>query len=178
VAQPVIAANAAKASAEAGEFVLTRIFDASRADVWDAFTRPEHLKHWWGVPGCSLDIVSHELKPGGLFHYCMKFPDGRAMWARFIFREIVAPQRLAWLNGFSDEHGGLTPNPWAPTRPLETLNTATLTEEDGKTLLTFTVVPFNASREGVSIFAAGINGMKAGIGGAFELLAKYLAQLN
>ena len=132
----------------ATEFVFSRTFDASREDVWNAFTQPEHLKHWWGPPGSSIEIARHELKPGGMFHYRMKFPDGRAMWARFIFREIAAPERLVWLNGFSDEHGGLTRNPWVPTFPLETLNTVTLAEQDGKTLLTITVGPVQRKRRG------------------------------
>jgi uncharacterized protein YndB with AHSA1/START domain len=160
----------------ATEFVFSRAFDASREDVWNAFTQPEHLKHWWGTPGSNLEIVRHELKPGGMFHYRMKFPDGRAMWARFIFREIAAPERLVWLNGFSDEHGGLTRNPWVSSFPLETLNTVTLAEQDGKTLLTITVVPFNASDEEARVFAGGINAMKMGFGASFKILADYLAQ--
>ena len=169
-------AQSANAANPGTEFVFTRTFDAPREDVWNAFTQPEHLKHWWGAPGSSVEIARHELKPGGLFHYCMKFPDGRAMWARFIFREIVAPERLVWLNGFSDEHGGLTRNPWAPTFPLETLNTVTLTAESGKTLLTITVVPFHASDEEAGIFAGGIAGMKMGFGASFNLLENYLAR--
>jgi uncharacterized protein YndB with AHSA1/START domain len=160
----------------ASEFVFTRTLDASRPHVWDAFTRPEHLRHWWGTPGATVEIVRHELKPGGLFHYCMKFPDGRTMWARFVFREIVAPERLVWLNGFSDEHGGLTRNPWMPDMPLETLNTVTLEERDGKTLLTITAVPFNASEGEELIFASGLSGMRMGFGASFKLLAEYLAQ--
>ncbi|HTW44035.1 MAG TPA: SRPBCC domain-containing protein [Acidobacteriaceae bacterium] len=158
------------------EFVFSRTFDACREYVWNAFTQPEHLKHWWGTPGSSIEIVRHELRPGGIFHYRMKFPDGRAMWARFIFREIVAPERLVWLNGFSDEQGGLTRNPWVPTHPLETLNTVALTEQGDKTLLTITVVPFNASDEEARVFAGGVNGMKMGFGTCFKVLADYLAR--
>ena len=160
------------------EFVLNRTFDAPREDVWDAFTQPEHLKHWWGTPGSSVEIARHELKPGGIFHYCIKLPDGRAMWARFIFREIIAPERLVWLNGFSDEHGGLTRNPWVPNFPLETLNTVTLAEQGAKTLLTITVVPFNTSNEEARVFAGGLNGMKMGFGASFQVLADHLAQRN
>ena len=144
--------------------------------MWNAFTQPEHLKHWWGTPGSSVEIAHHELKPGGLFHYCMKFPDGRALRARFVFCEIVAPERLVWRNGFSDEHGGLTRNPWVPSFPLETLNTVTLAEQDGKTLLIISAVPFDASEEETHVFAGGINGMKMGFGASFKLLANYLAQ--
>jgi len=171
-------AQSANAARKATEFVFSRTFDASREDVWNAFTQPQHLKHWWGTPGSSVEIARHELKPDGLFHYRMKFPDGRTMWARFIFREIVVPERLVWLNGFSDEHAGLTRNPWVPSFPLETLNTLTLAEQDGKTLITITVVPFNASEEETRIFAGGINGMKMGFGASFKVLADYLAQRN
>ena len=168
-------AQSANAAHAGTEFLFNRTFDASREDVWNAFTQPEHLKHWWGTPGSSIEIARHELKRGGLFHYHMRLPDGRAMWARFIFCEIIPPERLVWLNGFSDEHGGLTRNPWVPSFPLETLNTVTLAEENGKTLLTITVVPFNASEEETGIFAGGINGMKIGFGASFKLLADYLA---
>jgi uncharacterized protein YndB with AHSA1/START domain len=167
--------NAADA---ATEFEFSRTFDASREDVWNAFTQPEHLKHWWGTPGTTIEIARHELKPGGMFHYRMKFPDGRAMWAKFIFQEIIAPERLVWLNGFSDEHGGLTRNPWVPTFPLQTLNTVTLAEQEDKTLLTITVVPFNTIDEELRVFAGGITGMKAGFGASFKVLENYLAQRN
>ena len=160
----------------ATEFVFSRTFEASREDVWNAFTQPEHLKHWWGTPGSSIEIARHELKAGGMFHYRMNFPDGRAMWARFIFREIAAPRRLVWLNAFSDEHGGLSRNPWVPTFPLETLNTVTLAEQHGETLLTVTVVPFDASDDEARIFSGGINAMKMGFGASFEVLADYISQ--
>jgi uncharacterized protein YndB with AHSA1/START domain len=106
----------------------------------------------------------------------MKFPDGRALWARFIFREVVAPERLVWLNGFSDAHGGLTRNPWVAGLPLETLDTVTFAEQDGKTLLTISVVPFQASDQETQVFAGGINAMKMGFGASFKVLANYLAQ--
>jgi uncharacterized protein YndB with AHSA1/START domain len=171
-----IVAPSVSTAKETAEFVFTRTFDASREDVWNAFTQPEHLRHWWGTPGSTIEIARHELRPGGMFHYRMTFPDGRAMWARFIFREIAAPERLVWLNGFSDEHGGLTRNPWAPALPLETLNTVRLAEQDGKTLLTVTVVPFNASEEEARVFASGVNGMKMGFSASFKILADYLVQ--
>jgi uncharacterized protein YndB with AHSA1/START domain len=63
-----------------------------------------------------------------------------------------------------------------PTFPLETLNTVTLAEHDGKTLLTITVVPFNTTDEEARVFSGGINGMKMGFGGTFKILADYLEQ--
>jgi uncharacterized protein YndB with AHSA1/START domain len=148
-----IVASTPSTANSAPAFVFSRTFDASREEVWNALTQPEHLKHWWGTPGSSIE-----------------------MWARFIFREITAPERLVWLNGFSDEHGGLTRNPWVATFPLETRNTVTLAEQDGKTQFTITVVPFNANDEEARVFSGGINGMKMGFGASFKVLADYLAQ--
>ncbi len=63
-----------------------------------------------------------------------------------------------------------------PAYPLETLNTVTLAEQVGKTLLTVTVIPFNASEDEDKIFAGGIQGMKRGFGGSFDVLAEHLAK--
>lgn len=158
------------------ECVLNRTFDASRTDVWNAFTQPEHLKHWWGIPGASLEIAGLDLKPGGRFLYSMKFPDGRTMWARSIFQEIDPPARLVWLNAFSDDQGTVATNPWMPNFPLEMLNTLELSEEGGKTHITLTVTPFNASDEEVRVFAGASSGMKMGLSAVYDGLAKYLAQ--
>jgi hypothetical protein len=64
-----IVASTASTTNSAPAFVFSRTFDASREDVWNALTQPEHLKHWWGTPGSSIEIARHELKPGGMFHY-------------------------------------------------------------------------------------------------------------
>lgn len=157
------------------EFVFTRTFEASRDEVWSAFTRPEHLRNWWGPPGCTVEVAHHELRPGGVFHYCMKFPDGRIMWARFVFREIVPPEKLVWLNGFSDKQGALTRNPWVPGYPPETVNTVTFAEQGDRTLITITVVPFNPDEQERGVFVSGIHGMKMGFGACFNVLAEYLA---
>ena len=52
--------------------------------------------------------------------------DGHVIWAKFVYREIAAPQRLVWVHSFSDEAGGLTRHPLSPTWPLELLTTVTL----------------------------------------------------
>lgn len=158
------------------EFKFRRTFHASRGDVWNAFTKPEHLKQWWGTPGSSIEVISHELKPGGMFHYRMKFADGRAIWGRFIFRDIVAPECLVWLNSFSDEGGGLTSNPWVPASPRQTINTVTFADHGDTTELRIIVAPYEASDEEIGVFSRGISGMKMGFGATFQILADYLAR--
>ena len=168
--------QSAETANAATKFVFSRTFGASCEDVWNAFTQSQPLKRWWGTPGSSIEIARHELKPSGLFPYCVKFPDGRAMRARFIFGEIVALERLVCLNGFSDEHGGLTRNPWMPSLPLETLTTVTLAERDGKNTAHHHRGPIQRRRRGNPRLRWRNQRMKVGFGASFKVLADYLAQ--
>src|SRR5215216_6709914 len=85
------------------ELVIQRVFDAPRSLVWKALSEAERLAQWWGPKGCTIQVARLEFRPGGLFHYSMHFPDGEPMWARFLYREIAPPERLVWVNSFSDE---------------------------------------------------------------------------
>ena len=59
-----------------GEFVISRVFDAPRDLVWQSFTQAEHLKHWWGPKGFKMLSCKLDLRPGGIFHYGMRAPNG------------------------------------------------------------------------------------------------------
>ncbi|MDH8495175.1 SRPBCC domain-containing protein, partial [Klebsiella pneumoniae] len=75
----------------------------------------------------------------------MQAPDGSEMWGRWVFREIVKPERLVFVSSFSDKDGGLSRHPMAPTRPIEMLGTATFIDKGGKTLLVNRTVALNGS---------------------------------
>ena len=75
------------------EIVLTRVFDAPRRPVFDAFSKPELLKRWFGPRGWSLVVCEVELKVGGGFRFVLRGPDGREMGMRGVYREIVPPER-------------------------------------------------------------------------------------
>jgi uncharacterized protein YndB with AHSA1/START domain len=159
------------------DFVITRTFDAPRDLVWKAFTDPEHMKKWWGPKGFTVIQSKMDLHPGGSYHYGMKAPDGSAMWGKFVYREVVAPERMVFINSFSDEAGGITRHPMAPTWPLEMLSTFTFEEEPGgKTKLTIRWSPHNATEEERKTFDAGHDGMRQGWGGTLEVLTAYLAK--
>ena len=155
-------------------FVLTRVFDASRALVFKAWTEPEHLRHWWGPAGWVIGTCKVDLRPGGSFLYSVRMPNLPEMWGKFVYREIVPPERLVFVNCFSDPNGGLTRHPFSPTWPLEILNTITLTEEDEKTTLTLLAAPINATEEELRTFEEGIQFMEKGFAGTLEQLAQYL----
>ena len=105
------------------DFVISRVFDAPRDLVWQCFTEPERMKEWWGPKGSTIVASKMDLRVGGTYHGAMRDPGGRVMWAKFVYREIVAPDRLVWVHSFSDEAGGLTRHPLSATWPLELLTT-------------------------------------------------------
>ena len=159
------------------EFTITRVFDAPREMVWKAFTEPEHMKEWWGPKGSTIVASKMDLRVGGTYHGAMRDPAGHVIWAKFIYREIVAPDRLVWVHSFSDEAGGLTRHPMSSTWPLELLTTVTLEDAPaGKTKLTLRWLPINASEGEHKTFEAAHDGMRQGWGGSFDQLAAYLSR--
>jgi uncharacterized protein YndB with AHSA1/START domain len=159
------------------DFVISRVFDAPRELVWKAVTDPEHMKHWWGPKGFTPRVAKMDFRPGGVYHYCLRSPDGKEMWGKFVYREIVAPERIVFINSFSDENGGLTRHPMSPTWPLEMLSTFTFAEQDGKTIFTIKWTPYNATEEERKTFDAAHGGMTQGWTGTLDQLAEYLAKV-
>ena len=160
------------------EFVITRDFNAPRERVWRGWTEREQLMQWFGPAGFTMPHAKIDLRPGGIFHYGLRSPDGQEMWGKWTFREIIAPERLVVVTSFSDAQGGITRHPMAPNWPLETISTTTFEEHDGKTTITIRWVPWNASELECKAFAEAHSGMQQGCGGTFAQLAEYLAKTN
>jgi uncharacterized protein YndB with AHSA1/START domain len=157
------------------DFVIERVFDAPRDLVWECFTKPERMKEWWGPKGSTIVASKMDLRVGGTYLGAMRDPGGRVMWAKFVYREIAAPERLVWAHSFSDEAGGLTRHPLSGTWPLEMLTIVTFEDAPGgKTNVTIRWSPLNATAEENKTFDAARDGMTQGWGGTFERLAAYL----
>jgi len=159
------------------ELVIIRVFNAPRDIVFKMWTEAEHLAKWWGPKGFDVIVKKLELKPGGVFHYCMAKND-MEMWGKFVYREIVAPEKLVFINSFSDKDGNITRSPFMANWPLEVLNTLTFKEQDGKTTVTLKGGPCNATEEEQNIFAANTGSMQQGFAGTFEQLDEYLAAIT
>lgn len=139
------------------EIVLTRVFDAARHLVWDAFTRPELLKRWFGPRGWSLVVCEVDLRVGGAFRFVLRGPDGTDMGMRGVYREIEPPHRSVHTESFDDYPG-------------ESTVTTILTEQDGKTTLTATVLyPSQEIRDAVIQ-----SGMEHGAAETYDKLAEML----
>ena len=162
-------------AAPKSEFTITRVFNAPRTLVFDAWTEASRLAQWWGPKGGTLKVAKLDLRPGGTFLYSMLTPDGREMWGKFVYREIAHPEKIVFTNSFSDKEGGTTRAPFAPDWPLEVLNTVTLVEHNGRTSLTMRGGPFNATAAERARFDAMRPSMDQGFAGTFDQLAEYLA---
>ena len=166
----------AAATAADQEFVITRAFDAPREDLWKAFTEPERMKQWWGPKGFTVIASKMDLRLGGSYHYGMRAPDGSTIWGKFVYREIVRPERVVLVNCFSDEAGNITRHPMSPTWPREMLSTFRFAEQDGRTTLTIRWSPLDADETERATFAAAHPSMQQGWTGTLDQLAAYLAK--
>jgi uncharacterized protein YndB with AHSA1/START domain len=159
-------------------FSITRVFDAPRELVFKAWTERERLMQWFGPKGFTMTTAKLDLRPGGNFHYCLRSADGKEMWGKFVYREIVAPERIVWVNSFSDKDGNMTRHPMMPTWPAEMLSTADFVENEGKTTVTITWLPLNPNDEERQVFESMRSGMNQGWTGTFEQLENYLAKIK
>lgn len=160
------------------ELLITRTLNAPKELIWNAWTKAEHIAQWWGAKGFQIVVHELDLIPDGSFHYSMTTPDGHQLWGKFVYKEIQAPNRLVFINYFSDEYGGITRAPWSNTWPLQVLNTLNLTETEGKTALILTGSPIDATDEEMDMFIKAIGNMQQGFNGTFERLEEYLVILK
>ena len=140
------------------EIVLTRVFDAPRPLVFDAFCKPELLKRWFGPRGWSLAVCEVDLRVGGGFRFVLRGPDGKEMGMRGVYREIVPPERSVHMESFDDYPG-------------ESQVTAVFAEQGGKTTLTATVLYPSQEIRDIVIKS----GMEHGAAESYDKLAELLA---
>jgi len=85
------------------EIVMTRVFDAPRNLVFDAYTKPELLRRWLGVfGGYSMPVCEVDLRVGGTYRFVWRGPDGAEMGVRGVYREVVRPERLVHTEKFDE----------------------------------------------------------------------------
>ncbi len=159
-------------------FIISREFDAPRDLVWRAWTEREHFARWFGPKGFKVELRKFDLRPGGMTHYSMITPTGGEMWGRAIYREIASPEKIVWVNSFSDPAGGITVHPMSPNWPKEMLTTVTFEERGAKTLVTVHWLPIDATTIERNTFSPARTSMAGGWGGTFDRLTDYLAEIN
>ena len=85
------------------EIVMTRLFDAPRHLVYEAMTKPEHVKQWWGRlgEGYSVPVCEIDLRVGGRWRFVNRHPNGEAAF-HGEYREIAPPSRLVFTEIFEE----------------------------------------------------------------------------
>jgi uncharacterized protein YndB with AHSA1/START domain len=145
------------------EVRMTRLFDAPRQLVFEAMTRPEHVKRWWGClgDGYSVPVCEIDLRIGGRWRFVNRHPKGEAAF-HGEYREIAPPGRVVFTEIFED------------FPDVVSVVTAELSDEGGKTRLTATVrYPSIEVRDMVMS-----TGMSRGAGISYDRLEDLVAELQ
>jgi uncharacterized protein YndB with AHSA1/START domain len=85
--------------------MVSRIFDAPRELVWQAWTNPRHVARWWGPNGFSTTTEKMDLRPGGTWKHVMHGPDGTNYPNESVFSEVSPMERIVYTHGGHKEGG-------------------------------------------------------------------------
>lgn len=116
------------------EIVVTRVIDASRERVFDAFTDPKQVGHWYGPNGFTITTHEMDVRPGGVWRFIMHAPDGTDFDNHNDYIEVRRPDRLVFMHGSRKDD------------PEAFHSTVTFTDQGGKTLVTMRLL-FNTKQQ-------------------------------
>jgi len=146
------------------EISMTRVFDAPRRLVFDAFTKPELVKRWLlGPPGWTMPVCEIDLRVGGAYRYVWRHADGKEMGMGGIYREIVPQERLVCTELFDEA--------WYPG---EALVTTILAEQGGRTTLTSTMLYVSQETRDAVLKS----GMERGVAASYDRLEELLMSIE
>jgi len=146
------------------EIAMTRVFDAPRRLVFDAFTKPELVKQWLlGPPGWTMPVCEIDLRVGGAYRYVWRHTNGKEMGMGGVYREIVPQERLVCTELFDEA--------WYPG---EALVTTTLVEQGGRTTLTSTMLYVSQETRDAVLKS----GMERGVVASYDRLEELLASIE
>lgn len=142
------------------EIEMVRVFDAPRTMVYEAMSKPELVRRWFGPRGFSMDVCEIDFREGGRFRFVLRGPNGKTMGMSGVYRELAPPERSVHMESFDDYQGS------------GAQVTSTLVEQDGKTTLTVRVLsPSKEVRDAVLA-----SGMEHGAAESYDRLAELLAE--
>lgn len=147
------------------EILVTRLFDAPRRLVFDAYTKPELIKQWLlGPDGWSMPVCKVDLRVGGKYRYVWKSDaDGREMGMGGIYREVVPPERIVVTEVFDEA--------WYPGDAVDTI---VLVEKAGQTTLTQTIRYHSPETRDAVLKSP----MQKGMAASYDRLDKFLPSLG
>jgi uncharacterized protein YndB with AHSA1/START domain len=145
------------------QILITREFDAPQDLVWKAWTTPDLIKRWWNAKRGEVTVAEVDLRVGGTWRYVMVTDEGgHEVGFHGTYREVVPTERIVStevFEGMPDAHS---------------VNTLTLIEEDGRTVMTVLVEHQNKEGRDAQIES----GMEAGMQDAMDLLEEVANSLR
>jgi uncharacterized protein YndB with AHSA1/START domain len=146
------------------EIVITRAFDAPRALVFEAWTKPEHVRHWWGWRTSTMITCEADVRPGGSWRYVTREENGMEVPFTGVYQEVTPPERVVHTDVYDVE-------PFNQGDPA--VSTVTFREESGRTTVTVsTMYPSKEIRDAVLG-----SGMEAGAAESYDRLAERLGTM-
>lgn len=157
------------------EFVLERVFAAPLETVWRAWTEPELLARWYKPnPMCETAVLQHDLRPGGVLRYEMRFGPGQSHYERWEFDAIEPPSRLQWRQTLTDADDNLVGNPRMPDWPRWMLTTIELEPHADGTLQRLRWKPHEPTEAELTCFQNASAHLDRGWVAGFDSLGEFL----
>jgi uncharacterized protein YndB with AHSA1/START domain len=145
------------------EIAMTRVFDAPRLLVFDAMTKPEHVRRWFGCAEFALTVCEIDLRVGGAYLFTMRSADGVDSTLQGVYREIVRPERIVFTERFSMP--GFSSDQYQVT--------SSFVEAGSRTTLTTTILHNNKENRDGHLNS----GIENGVAPAYDRLAAVVATM-
>lgn len=146
------------------DLVMTRVFDAPRELVFQAWTETRHVAQWWGPNGFTNPVCEMDVRVGGAIRIDMRAPDGVVYPMSGVFQEIARPERLVFVGSALDDQGNSM---------FDVLNTVLFAEQHGKTTLTLQMRVIKATAQAPQY----LKGMEAGWTQSLDRLGAHLGSI-
>src|SRR5258708_18052803 len=142
------------------EIVMQRVFNAPARTLFDVWTKPEHVRKWYGVRSTTVTVCDIDLRVGGAWRWVVTKPQGMEIAFSGVFREIDPPRRLQKTERFE-------------AMPGESVVTLSFDERDGQTTLTINMLFENKAQRDICLQS----GMELGVKECFQNIDALLATL-
>lgn len=147
------------------EVTITRVYDAPARLLFEAYSKPEHIKQWFGPKDWPVTLCEMDFRVGGKFRFAMTGPSGRQNTPfGGEYREIIPNRRIVYDNGFETKGSG------------RMLVTVTFDETDGKTTLTIHTVFESVAMRNSHVSRGFEQGTNSGLDQLGDLVAAMAAQ--
>ncbi len=161
--------------ADAPVFMISRLFEAPIAQVFDAWADQQKMAQWSGPPGATLTPLSGEIEEGSLMHTRSDHPQMGTTYTLALWREVKPHSRIAWEQSFADDAGNKIRPDFFPAWPLTLLTEVDFETVESGTRITLTWTPIEGTAEDIAEFERQMASMKMGWGGSLDNLAEMLA---